>query len=128
MLYSYSIYAGWQLASGQRHMDTVYKNMTYGGDEFDIIAADVFIDGGSYAQSSHPTADSELKTYPDGSSYRGPSLPSQSDYEVRLNFCRKDGSVISLAASDPRMRRVPRKYNFSTGSNFALLPPVSAVD
>lgn len=124
MLFSYSIYAGWQLASGQERMRTPYQNMTYNGYEFDILAADMFIDGGSYAQSSHPLQGGRLITYPDGSSYRGDSLPSQEDYQVKLNFCRKDGSVVTYSASDERLKRVPRKFNFSTGSNFALLPAV----
>lgn len=125
MLYSYSIYAGWQLAMGETHMRTVYQNMTYRGDEFNILAADVFIDAGSYTQSSHPVPGGRLITYPDGSSFRGPSLPNREDYrDVKLNFCRKDGSVFTLSVADERLVRVPRKFNFSTGSNFALLPPI----
>lgn len=124
-IYSYSLYFGWQLMGNERQMRRVGDTMTFEGDEFNVVAADLFVHASSYVQSSHPIPGTTLLSF-DGSSvgsyYQGDAYPEGEGYPVELNFAMSDGSVITLSASDERLRKVPRKHQFSAASQWALLP------
>ena len=124
-IYSYSLYFGWQLMLNENQMRKVSDTMTYAGDEFNVVAADLFVHASSYFQSSHPMPGATLLSFDGtsvGSYYQGDAYPEGEGYPVKLNYAMRDGSVMTLSATDERLRKVPRKFQFSAASQWALLP------
>ncbi len=122
--YSYKLYFGWKLATGQQQMSRAGDTMTWAGDEFDVVAADAYTYEAGDCRTSHPGSGGlTLNTQND-------STNSYSYYTgvsgvFNLNFCKSDGSVIefsNVTAFDDRLKRVPRKIDFNTTSRWSLLP------
>ena len=120
----YTLYFGWQLKSSQQQMTRAGDAMTFGGEEFRVVASDMYVyEGGSPNQSTHPSAGASLLTVNDNSGAY--SYYQDGVGPIDLNFCKDDGSVISYARVTPydnRLSKVPRKYNFNTTSRWSLLP------
>lgn len=137
---SYSLYAGWMLAPGERKMSRLGSTMSKSGHDFDILVADMNVvynglNGSFFAQASHPdigTGTMRMGTTENstmlssnyslsGSIYRGP---------VDMNFGRPDGSVFRISdveVDDSRLEKVDYKYGNNTvglQTAWSLLPSV----
>ncbi|OVE77883.1 hypothetical protein BVX99_01345 [bacterium F16] len=140
--WGYSLYFGWRLEgdSDANHMTRIGQQLTFNGNEFDIMIADMNIgyngyDGGTRAMAAHPDrlGTMALDLTPglgryklEGSYFRGP---------VDLTFTRTDGSAFTIknvAPIDSRLTKVRFKlfYSFSddgsspswTNQAWSLLP------
>ncbi len=125
LLLTYSVYYGWNSASGVNLLSP-FKPMTYGGKEFEIMASDTLFDrsGLNYLASSHPDFNSGILKKHETRPWWYSKPPAHGP--LTLNYCRTDGSVFSLSSikyQDQRLQRLPYKKGATNTSSGAVLLP-----
>ena len=133
--YTYRLYFGWQLASGEQKAAKIGGKMSYNEAQFDVIVADLDLTregyGGDWQVSNGHQDRSKLmrlsiQNNSTGTRSRYIRYPQTDRGPVDNNFARSDGSVYTISnivTADPRLEMVPQKWNVPASDGaWSLLP------